>query len=144
MATINPYLSFNGNAEEAFNFYKSVFGGEFTMLHRYDAMPAMEGCPPLSESDKQKIMHVSLPIGKDNILMASDILEGAGHPRAEGNNIQLNINASSEDEARTLFNALSVGGNIQMPLEKAFWGALFGMFSDRFGTRWMVNYDYQN
>lgn len=139
MATLNPYLNFNGNTEEAFNFYKSVFGGEFLMLQRFKDTPEADNVP---ENDQDKIMHISLPLGQGNILMATDVLESAGHDTVSGNNISLALQADSEEEAEKLFNALSEGGKIEMPLEKTFWNAYFGMCTDKFGVQWMVNYDY--
>ncbi len=144
MATINPYLNFNGNTEEAFTFYKSAFGGEFTELVRFKDMPSdLPGSDKISERDKEKIMHVSLPIGKGNVLMATDVLESSGQPQVGGNNFYIYIAADTEEEAKRLFDALSAGGKVAMPLGKAFWGALFGMFTDRFGIQWMVGYDYK-
>lgn len=140
MATLNPYLNFNGNTEEAFNFYRSVFGGEFITLQRFRDTPEA-GKIPANEQDK--IMHVALPIGQGNILMATDALESMGQKLVTGNNITLSISADSEAEADKLFNALAAGGQVSMPLEKAFWGAYFGMLTDRFGIQWMVNYDYK-
>ena len=141
MPTINPYLNFNGNTEEAFNFYKSVFGGEFITLQRFkDTSEAGK----MSASDGEKIMHISLPIGQGNILMATDALESMGHKLTIGNNFSLSINTESEEETTKLFNALSAGGKIEMPLQKTFWGAYFGMFADKFGIQWMVNYDYNS
>lgn len=140
MATVNSYLSFNGNAEEAFNFYKSVFGGEFSALHRFGDTP--EACGGIGEAEKEKIMHVSLPINEGNVLMASDVVDSMGQKIVEGNNFSISINADSEAEAEKLFNGLSDGGQVIMPLDKAFWGAYFGMFTDKFGINWMVNYDY--
>lgn len=144
MATINAYLTFNGTCEEAFLFYKSVFGGEFTYLGRYKDMPKTEdeNCPPSTDADAEKIMHVSLPISSETMLMGSDSSEAFGQATVAGNNISLSINAESEEEATRLFNALSKDGIIKMPLDKTFWGALFGMFTDKFGIHWMVNYDY--
>ncbi|TGD58053.1 VOC family protein [Flavobacterium humi] len=142
MATVNAYLTFNGNCEEAFLFYKSVFGGEFPYIGRYKDMPETETghCPP---EEGEKIMHVSLPISKETILMGSDSSESFGQATVMGNNISLSINTDTEEEATRLFNALSAGGTIKMPLDKTFWGAYFGMFTDKFGIHWMVNYDYQ-
>lgn len=141
MAQVNAYLNFKGNCEEAFNFYRSVFGGEFPFVGRYKDMPPTEGSHA-SETDGEKIMHISLPISKETILMGSDIGgEWASHT-VIGNNIQLSVNTDSEEEANRIFNALSAGGRVNMPLEKTFWGALFGMFTDKFGINWMVNYDY--
>lgn len=143
MATVNAYLNFKGNTEEAFNLYKSVFGGEFAALMRYKDMPSAEGCGPIPEEFHDKIMHVSLPISKETILMASDVIEGMGPKVDFGNNISLSINASSKEEADRLFAGLSVGGTVFMPMSKAFWGAYFGSFSDRFGINWLVNFDEQ-
>ena len=139
MATINPYLNFNGNTEEAFNFYRAVFGGEFTTLQRFKDTPEADRVPA---SDKEKIMHVSLPIGKGNVLMATDALESMGHALTVGNNFSIAVNAESEEEADKLFSGLSAGGQVTLPLQKAFWGAYFGMLADKFGIQWMVNYDY--
>jgi PhnB protein len=142
MAQVNPYITFNGTCEEAFNFYKSVFGGEFPMMGKFKDMPPMEG-KTMSATDGEKIMHVSLPISKETILMGSDTGgEWAGNYKA-GNNISISVNTETEEEAKKIFNGLSSGGMITMPLEKTFWGALFGMFTDKFGINWMVNYDYE-
>ncbi len=137
MATVNTYLNFNGNTEEAFNFYKSVLGGEFVMLQRLKDTPDGD---KLSENDKEKIMHVALPIG-GNVLMGTDVLESM--PQVTfGTNSSICISPEGEEEAYKLFNGLSAGGNVGMPLEKMFWGALFGFFTDKYGVQWMVNYDY--
>jgi len=138
MTTINPYLNFKGNTEEAFNFYKSVFGGEFITLQRFKDMPEA-GRVPADELDK--IMHVSLPIGQGNILMGTDSLESMGHTLTVGDNISLSINTESEAETDKLFNALSASGKVTVPLEKTFWGAYFGMLTDKFGIKWMVSYE---
>jgi PhnB protein len=139
MATINPYLNFNGNTEEAFNFYKQVFGGEFTSLQRIKETPMAAQFPA---SEQNRLMHVSLPIGKGNVLMASDILESMGHKLTNGNNYHISVSTESEAETTRLFNALSAGGKVTMPLEKTFWGSFFGMCIDKFGVQWMVSYDY--
>ncbi|MEO7263664.1 MAG: VOC family protein [Ferruginibacter sp.] len=139
MATINPYLNFPGNTEEAFNFYKSVFGGEFAMVIRFKDTPEAGRVP---DNEKNMIMHISLPIGNGNMLMATDALESMGHKITEGTNFSISINADSEAEADKLFKALSDGAQVTVPLEKAFWGAYFGMLTDKFGIQWMVNYDY--
>jgi PhnB protein len=138
MATINPYLNFNGNTEEAFNFYKSVFGTEFIGLMRFKDSP---GCEKMPANDQEKIMHIALPVGNGVILMATDMVESMGQILNAGNNFSLAITPENEEEAHRLFNGLSAGGAIEAPFEKAFWGAYFGMFSDKFGIRWMVNYD---
>lgn len=142
MASVNIYLTFNGNTEEAFNFYKSVFGGEFSYLGRFKDMPADDNCPPPTEAELDKIMHVSLPISKETVLMASDSTEGSGTV-AFGNNFAVSINADNKEEANRLFNGLSAGGKIIMPMADTFWGAYFGMFVDKFGINWMVNFDQQ-
>ena len=139
MATLNTYLNFNGNTEEAFNFYKSVFGGQFITLQRFKDTPEADRVAP---ADKDKIMHISLPIGKGNILMATDAVESMGHKLTVGNNFSLSLSAESEKEADKIFNGLSAGGKIDVPMSKMFWGAYFGMFTDKFGIKWMINYDY--
>lgn len=139
MAAINPYLTFDGNCEEAFNFYKSVFGGEFLGgIRRFNSAPSEMERP---ESADDKVMHVSLPIG-NTFLMGSDRMETHG-PVNFGNNISISIIAESEEEAKKIFEGLSAGGKITMPLDKTFWNAYFGMLIDKFGIRWMVNYDYK-
>jgi PhnB protein len=137
MKTVNPYLNFPGTAEEAFNFYKSVFGGEFTTVQRFKDTP--EGSRA-SASDANKIMHISLPLGKGNTLMATDAVESMGHSVTPGNNFHLTIEAESEAEANKLFSGLSAGGKVTMPMAKTFWGAYFGMATDKFGVQWMINY----
>ena len=139
MATVNPYLSFNGTCEEAFNFYKSVFGGDFAYVGRYSEMPAEYG---VTESDKNKIMHISLPISKETVLMGADASGAFGGDAKPGSNFSVSINTDSEEEARKLFNGLSSGGQITMPFDKTFWGSLFGMATDKFGINWMVSYDF--
>ena len=141
MATVNVYLTFNGNTEEAFNFYKSVFGSEFSYIGRFKDMPADENCPPPSEAEENRIMHVSLPISKETVLMGSDSTSYSGDVQF-GNNFAVSINTESESEADLLFQGLSEQGNIIMPMGKTFWGAYFGMFVDKFGISWMVNYDF--
>jgi PhnB protein len=140
MTTVNPYLSFNGNCEEAFNFYKSIFGGEFPYIGRYKDMPPVDGksCAP---QDEQKIMHISLSISKETILMGADNTGAFGPKTQVGNNIALSINTDSENEANRIFNKLFEGGNVIMPMNKTFWGAYFGMCIDKFGINWMVSYE---
>jgi len=139
MFKVNPYLNFNGNTEEAFNFYKSVFGGEFVALQRFRDTPEAGNIPADAQD---KIMHIALMLGQDTMLMATDTLESMGQKLTVGTNFSISLNPDSEEEATSLYNALSVGGKIQVPLEKAFWGAYFGMFTDKFGIQWMINYDY--
>ena len=141
MATVNVYLSFNGNCEEAFNFYKSVFGGEFPYIGRFGDMPPSGDGKQVPAEDKNKIMRVSLPISQETVLMGSDTAgEWASH-HVVGNNISISINTDSKEEADRLFNGLSEGGTVTMPLAETFWGAYFGMWTDKFGINWMVNYD---
>lgn len=140
MASINPYLVFNGNCEEAFLFYQSVFGGEFPYIGKFSDMPAGDENSTLSEDDANKIMHISLPIGKDSVLMGSDSNSASGEVTF-GGNMSISINAESKQEADRLFDGLSTGGNPFMPMNQTFWGAYFGMFVDKFGIHWMVNFD---
>jgi PhnB protein len=135
MTTLNPYLNFGDNCEEAFNFYKSVFGGEFLYMGRFGESE-MQG--ELSENEADKIMHVSLPIGDGSILMGSDTPASYGAP-TKGNNIYVSVNVDTVEEANRLYHGLSDGGEILMPLDKTFFAAAFGMFVDKFGVRWMVN-----
>lgn len=135
MTTLNPYLNFGDNCEEAFNFYKSVFGGEFLYIGRFGESE-MQG--ELSENEADKIMHVSLPIGDGSILMGSDTPASYGPP-TKGNNIYVSVNVDTVEEANRLYHGLSDGGEILMPLDKTFFAAAFGMFVDKFGVRWMVN-----
>lgn len=137
--TVNTYLNFNGNTEGAFNFYKSVFGGEFLTLQRFGTTP---GCEEMPETDKDKIMHIALPIGT-NILMGTDVPKTMEQV-VNGTSISISISADSEDQATKIFNGLAEGGKIAMPLQKMFWGALYGMLTDQFGIQWMVNYEYTN
>lgn len=138
MALINPYINFNGNAEEAFNFYKSVFGGEFATIMRFKDMPSLEN--QISENEANKIMHIALPIGK-NILMANDVPESMGKVNENENRSKICISADSRDEADKLFNGLSKGGNVEMPIGDSPWGTYFGMFRDKYGIEWMVDFN---
>lgn len=138
MAQINPHINFNGNAEEAFTFYKSVFGGEFAKIIRFKdlSIPGFE----LAESEANKIMHIALPIGK-NVLMANDVPEHMGRTNENENRSKISISAESKEEADKLFNGLSAGGQIEMPMEDSPWGSYFGMFRDKYGIEWMVDFD---
>ena len=138
MALINPYINFNGNAEEAFNFYKSVFGGEFARIMRFKDMASPE--PPIAENEANKIMHIALPIGK-NILMGNDVPESMGRVNENENRSKISISAESKEEADNLFNGLSAGGEIEMPIADSPWGSYFGMFRDKYGIEWMVDFD---
>ena len=139
MAVSNVYLNFPGNTEEAFNFYKSVLGGEFIMVSRFG--DRQEG-DKLSEDDKKKIMHISLPIGAGTMIMATDAMESMGQTVTFGNNFYICLSTDSEEESDKIFNGLSAGGKIEMKLEKTFWGSYFGSFTDKFGVKWMVDYAY--
>lgn len=140
---LNHYLNFQGNAETAFNFYKSVFGGEFTMLSRFGDLPPENGVS-LSATEKNMVLHVALPINAHTVLMASDVNENFCAPNTtfiQGTNhyISINLDANEQAEAKRLFDALSAHGQVEMPLEKTFWGALYGAFTDQFGIKWMIN-----
>jgi PhnB protein len=137
MALINPHINFNGNAEEAFNFYKSVFGGEFSKIIRLKDISTPEY--PVPENDANKIMHIALPIGK-NILMANDVPESMGQVNENENRSKIFISAESREEADKLFNGLSAGGNIEVPIGDSPWDSYFGMFRDKFGIEWMVDF----
>jgi PhnB protein len=138
MALINPHINFNGNAEEAFNFYKSVFGGEFAKIIRLKDMSGPEF--PVAENDANKIMHIALPIGK-NTLMANDVPEFMGKVSENENRSKISVSAESREEADKLFNGLSAGGSIEMPIGDSPWGSYFGMFRDKYGIEWMVDFD---
>jgi PhnB protein len=140
MASVNVYLTFNGNCEEAFNFYKSVFGGEFPYIGRFSEMPA-DGGKPLPPEDANKIMHVSLPISKETMLMGSDTGGEWASGFKQGTNFSISVNADSKAEAEKLFNGLSAGGMVTMPLAQTFWSECFGMCTDKFGISWMMSYD---
>ncbi|MBS1729717.1 MAG: VOC family protein [Bacteroidetes bacterium] len=140
MATINPYIHFNGNAEEAFTFYKSVFGGEFAMVMRFKDLPG-DHSHPIPASEENKIMHIALPIGKQSVLMASDTPEFMGKHSENETRSKISISAESKEEADKLFNGLSTGGSVEMPIGDSPWGSYFGMFRDKFGIEWMVDFD---
>lgn len=140
MKAIQPYLNFAGNTEEAFNFYKSVFGGEIMTVIRYRDMP-MDGME-VPENEQDKIMHMALPIGNGTILMATDVLESLGQKLNIGNNSYIYLHAESKDEADSLFSKLSSGGDIEMDMADVPWGSYFGSFKDKFGVQWMVDYEY--
>lgn len=141
MKAINPYLNFPGTTEEAFIFYRSVFGGEFSVFQRFGDTPAVTNIPI---GDHQKIMHIALPLPNGTVLMATDACESMGQRLTVGNNSYIAIEADSEEEATTLFNKLSSGGTVEMIPQKMFWGAFWGCWADRFGVQWMVNYTYSH
>lgn len=136
MNVLNPYLNFNGNTEEAFTFYKSVFGGEFAMLMRFKDTP---GCEEMPETEQNNIMHVALPVG-NNVIMGTDVPKSMEQVTF-GSNMSLCISTQSREEADRVFNGLSDNGIISMPLQDMFWGAYYGMLTDKFGVQWMLSYD---
>ena len=141
MATFNTYLNFNGNTEEAFNHYRSVFGGEFAGIMRWKDMPGAcggDGTVPIE--DQEKIMHMSLPLGGGQVLMGTDALKSTGEV-SMGTNFHIVIGPESKEEADRFFSALADGGKTTMPLQDTFWGAYYGMLTDRFGVQWMINYE---
>jgi PhnB protein len=139
MRTINPWINFNGNAEEAFTFYKSVFGGEFTKIVRFKDLPASEF--PIAEADANKIMTIALPVGKHNVLMANDVPAFMGTVNENENRCKIVISAESRQEAEFLFHALSAGGSVEGPLGDSPWGTYAGMFRDKYGIEWIVEFD---
>ena len=138
MTQLQPYLNFDGNAREAMEFYRSVFGGEFSSAVPFREFP-VEGLT-ISDEDQDKLMHIALPIGEDEVLMASDTLPSLGQKLVQGNNNYITIVPADRDEADRLFNALSEGGEVEMPIGDQAWGDYFGSFKDKFGVMWMVNY----
>ena len=138
MAVINPHINFNGNAEDAFNFYKSVFGGEFAMVMRYKDMKMDDF--PVSKKEEHKIMHIALPIG-NNMLMANDVPESMGPVDEHENRSKISVETESHDEADRIFNGLSNGGSVEFPMSDSPWGTYFGMFRDKYGIEWMISFD---
>lgn len=140
MKSINPYLNFPGNTEEAFNYYKKVFGGDFIGgISRFKDISEGE---KMAAGDREKVMHMALPMGNGNMIMATDALESMGFKVTFGNNFYISIDAESKEEADELFKGLSEGGKIEMPMKDEFWGAYFGMLTDKFGIQWMINFTY--
>jgi PhnB protein len=136
---IHSYLNFGGEAEEAFRFYAKVLGGKLTEVHRFSSMP-QEGGFELTSEQKNLVMHVGLELPDGQMLMASDMIEGMGPKRVEGNNFSISVHPDSKPEADRIFNALAEGGTVTMPIADQFWGDYFGGVTDRFGINWMVNY----
>ncbi len=139
MALINPHVNFNGNAEEAFTFYKSVFGGEFAKVIRFKDLAGPEF--PVTKKEENKIMHIALPIGNGSMLMANDVPEAMGRTNENENRSKIVINAESKEEANKLFNGLSAGGQIEGPIGDSPWGSYFGCFRDKYGIEWIVEFD---
>lgn len=138
MKALNPYLNFPGNTEEAFNFYKSVFGGEFSALVRFGDMK-MEGCENMTDFDKTKIMHISLPLATGHVLMATDVMGHEPKPFVEGTNVTLALHADNREEGQKLYDALSKNGEAMMPFGPVEWGGQWGMLTDAYGIQWMVD-----
>ena len=143
MTTLNPYLVFNGNCEEAFNFYRSAFRADFRYIGRYKDVPQPDR-QTFAPGGDEKIMHVSLPISAETILMGCDITEVNGQTIIEGNNFSLSVTTDSREEADRIFHELSVGGQIKMPMGQTFWGAYFGVLTDKFGITWTMSFDSAN
>ena len=141
MKHLNVYIHFKDNCEEAFNFYQSVLGGEYEALSRYSELPPQEGMPPLSEEDKNLILHMTLPIGKTTKLMGSDIAGPWVAGLNTGNNFSVSLQTDSKEEADHVFSGLSADGKVTMPMQDTFWGSYFGSFEDKFGVNWMINFD---
>ncbi len=141
MTLMNPYLNFDGNCHEAFQFYKTVFGGDLNDLHHMSSAPGMEG---ITEEEKNRVLHVSLKVSEHCTLMGSDILPSYGQKLIQGNNAYISLHPDNKQEADRLFNGLSAGGEVEMPLADQFWGDYFGSLKDKFGVCWMINYHAAN
>ncbi|MGN6493132.1 MAG: VOC family protein [Agriterribacter sp.] len=139
MRTANPWINFNGNAEEAFTFYRSVFGGEFTKIVRFKDLsgPGFQ----VAENEANKLLHISLPIGKHNVLIANDVPEVMGRVNESENRSKISVSAESREEADKIFNGLSAGGEVEGPIGKSPWGTYAGMFRDKYGIEWIVEFD---
>jgi PhnB protein len=142
MAIINPHINFNGNAEEAFTFYKSVFGGEFTNILRFKDIASEEF--PVAEKEENKIMHISLPIGNGSKLMANDVPEIFGKTNENENRSKIVVNTASKEEADKIFNGLSAGGEMEAPIGDSPWGSYFGCFRDKYGIEWIIEFNPNN
>ena len=138
MALINPHINFNGNAEEAFNFYKSVFGGEFAKVIRFKDLAGPEF--PIADREANKVMYIALPIGKNNVLVANDVPEFMGRTNENENRSKILVSAESRAEADKIFNGLSAGGNVEGPIGDTPWGSYAGMFRDKYGIEWMIEF----
>ncbi|MCG9972804.1 VOC family protein [Christiangramia crocea] len=139
--TVNVYLTFKGECKEAFDFYKSVFGGEYSNIATFGEMPSQADMPPVPDEEKDKIMHIALPISKETMLMGSDISGEWAKTFKKGNNFSISVNTTRKRDADRIFNKLSDGGKIMMPMDNTFWGSYFGMFTDKFDVNWMVSFE---
>lgn len=137
---LSTHVAYNGNCEEAFNFYKSIFGGEFDTVQRNKDIPA-EAASPVKAGEEDKILHISLPIGKNSMLMGCDMPAAFGEA-TRSNSFNISISTDSEADTERIYNSLLAGGKVNMPLDKTFWGAYFGMVVDKYGVQWMISYDY--
>lgn len=137
---LSTHVAYNGNCEEAFNFYKSIFGGEFDTVQRNKDIPA-EAASPVKAGEEDKILHISLPIGKNSMLMGCDMPAAFGEA-TRSNSFNISISTDSETDTERIYNSLLAGGKVNMPLDKTFWGAYFGMVVDKYGVQWMISYDY--
>lgn len=144
MTTVNIYLTFDGECKEAFNFYQSIFGGEFPYVGTFGEMPPQEGMDPIPDDMKDRIMHISLPISQETMLMGSDTGGEWAKDLKKGNNFSISVNTKNTDEAKRIFDALAEGGKVTMPLEKTFWQSYYGMLTDKFGINWMVNCELES
>jgi len=143
MTTANVYLNFNGNCRDAFKFYQEAFGGEFQDVSPFADMPPQEGMPPIADEDKDKLMHISLPLSENSVLMGCDMIDGFGPPHQPGNNFAISLGPSTKEEADKIFKSLSHEGEVTMPMEDTFWGSYFGSLTDKFGISRMINVDMQ-
>ena len=140
MARVSIYLNFTNKTEEAFTFYKSVFGGTFTSINRFSEVPPQKGAPPMKEEDKKLIMHIELPIMGNYVLMGTDAPESMRPQLIQGNNMSIMLEPDTREEVDRLFHALSAGGKVEMPLTDMFWGAYYGSCTDKYGIQWMFNF----
>ena len=144
MAATNIYLTFDGNCREAFEFYKSIIGGEFEFSGTFEEMPPQDGMPPMSEEMKKRIMHISLPLSQGTRLMGSDNFPGMSPPLKRGNDYSIMLSAGSKHEADRFFSGLSQGGEVEMEMQDTFWGSYFGSLCDKYGIRWMISFSQEN
>jgi PhnB protein len=138
MTKINPWINFNGNAEEAFTFYKSIFGGDFKKIIRFKDLASAES--PVSDNEAEKLMMITLPIGKDNLLIGNDVPSFMGKVNENENRSKISVDADSKEEANTIFDGLSQGGQVEVPMSESPWGTYFGMLRDKYGIEWVVEF----
>ena len=141
MTRINIYLTFQGNCKQAFDFYQSIFGGDYGYVGTFEEMPPQEGMPPMTDEMKKQIIHISLPISKETVLMGSDTGGEWSSDFKQGNNFSISVNTDSKEKADAIFNGLAEKGEIKMPINSTFWGDYFGTLEDQFGINWMVSFN---